>query len=178
MKAKKIFTSLFCTLFLFSALLTACGTGSRTGSTIGADPSFTQNTSDNSTQIPNPWEDCSSLEEAQQLAGFSIQVPDSIDGYPARSIQVMDTSMIQVLYENDQDQQILIRKGTGSDDISGDYNSYNETTQTTLNDFSVTFKGNDGKIMVAIWSDGSYSYAIDASGLTSEEMTALIEQVL
>lgn len=173
MKAKKIFTALFCTLFLFSALLTACGTGS----TIGADPASTQNTSDNSTQIPNPWEDCSSLEEAQQLAGFSIQVPDSINGYPARSIQVMDTSMIQVLYENDQDQQILIRKGTGSDDISGDYNSYHETTQTTLNDSSVTFKGNDGKIMVAIWSDGSYSYAIDASGLTSEEMTALIEQV-
>lgn len=176
MKTKKIFTTLFCSLFLLSALLTSCGADT----SIGADSSSAQSTSDNSTQIPNPWEDCSSLEEAQQLAGFSIQAPESIDGYPVRSIQVMETSMIQVLYENDADQQILIRKGTGaddSDDISGDYNRYSETSQITINDSSVTFKGNDGKIMVAIWSDGSYSYAIDASGLTSEEMTALIEQI-
>ena len=140
MKAKKFFTTLFCTLFLFSSLLTACGSDS----SIGADPSSTQSTSDNSAQIPNPWEDCSSLEEAQQLAGFSIQVPDSIDGYPNRSIQVMDTSMIQVLYENDNEQQILIRKGIGSDDISGDYNSYSESSQITVSDSSVTLKGNNG----------------------------------
>lgn len=173
MKTKKIFTTLFCSLFLLCALLTACGADT----SIGADPSSAHSTSDNSTQIPNPWEDCSSLEEAQQLAGFSIQVPDSIDGYPARSIQVMDTSIIQVLYEAENDQQILIRKGTGSDDISGDYNTYSETEQITINEHDVTLRRNDGKIMVAIWSDGSYSYAIDASGLTSEEMTALIEQV-
>ena len=173
MKTQKIFTLLFCTLFLFVSLLTACGTDS----SIGADHSSAQSTSDNSTQIPNPWEDCSSLEEAQQLAGFSIQVPDYIDGYPARSIQVMDTSIIQVLYEAENDQQILIRKGTGSDDLSDDYNTYSETEQITINEHDVTLRGNDGKIMVAIWSDGSYSYAIDASGLTSEKMTALIEQV-
>ena len=173
MKAPKNFTTLFCTLFLFCSLLTACGADSA----IGADSHSAQSTSDSSTQIPNPWEDCTSLEEAQQLAGFSIQVPDSIDGYPNRSIQVMDTSIIQVLYEMDDDQQILIRKGTGSDDISGDYNTYSEISQITVSDSSVTLKGNDGKIMVAIWSDGSYSYAIDASGITSEDMTALIEQI-
>ncbi len=173
MKAKKIFTLLFCTLFLFSSLLTACGTDS----SIGADPSSAQSTSDSSTQIPNPWETCSSLDEAQQLAGFSIQVPESIDGYPTKSIQVLDTSMIQVLYENEHDQQILIRKGTGSDDISGDFNNYSETEQITVNEHDVTFRGEDGKIMVAIWSDGSYSYAIDTSGLTSETMTALIAQI-
>ncbi len=173
MKAKKFFTTLFCTLFLFSSLLTACGADA----SIGADPSSAQSTSDNSAQIPNPWEDCSSLEEAQQLAGFSIQVPDSIDGYPNRSIQVMDTSIVQVLYENDDEQQILIRKGSGSDDISGDYNTYSETSQIIVSDSSVTLKGNDGKIMVAIWNDDSYSYAIDASGLIPEDMTALIEQI-
>ena len=173
MKAKKIFTTLFCTLFLFSSLLTACGSDS----SIGADPSSAKRISDSSTQIPNPWEDCSSLEEAQQLAGFSIQVPDSIDGYPNRFIQVMDTSIVQILYENDDEQQILIRKGTGSNDISGDYNTYSETSQIIVSDSSVTLKENDGKIMVAIWNDGSYSYAIDASGLTPEDMTALIEQI-
>ncbi len=104
-------------------------------------------------------------------------MPDSIDGYPNRSIQVMDTSIVQVLYENDDEQQILIRKGIGSDDIRGDYNTYSETSQITVSDSSVTLKGNDGKIMVAIWNDGSYSYAIDASGLIPEDMTALIEQI-
>lgn len=173
MKAPKFFTTFFCTLFLFSSLMTACGSDA----SIGADPSSAKSTSDSSTQISNPWEDCSSLEEAQQIAGFSIQVPDSIDGYPNRSIQVMDTSIVQVLYENDDEQQILIRKGIGSDDISGDYNTYSETSQITVSDSSVTLKGNDGKIMVAIWNDGSYSYAIDASGLISEDMTALIEQI-
>ena len=43
----------------------------------------------------------------------------------------------------------------------------------------MTLKGNDGKVVLAIWSDGAYSYSIsvDEQGVSLEEMTALIEAV-
>ena len=32
-------------------------------------------------QIPNPWQECGSLEEAGKLAGFSFMAPDTVDGF-------------------------------------------------------------------------------------------------
>ena len=32
-------------------------------------------------QIPNPWQECTSLEEAGKLAGFSFTAPETVDGY-------------------------------------------------------------------------------------------------
>ena len=43
---------------------------------------------------------------------------------------------------------------------------------------TVTVKGEDGRIMVATWTDGEYSYCISAdAGLTVDELAALIAEV-
>ena len=45
---------------------------------------------------------------------------------------------------------------------------------------SVTLQGNDGQVQLATWLDGDYTYSIgiyreDGTGLTADEMTALVK---
>lgn len=56
---------------------------------------------------------------------------------------------------------LTYRKAKGTEDISGDYNSY--TYENTIEVFGkkVTLKGSDkDKISLAIWNDGTYAYSI------------------
>lgn len=135
------------------------------------------------TQIPNPWVDCSTLEEAGKLAGFEITVPDRIDGYPNTYIQAVKDEMIQVFY-SDQDMNaenrktVLIRKGKGSEDISGDYNEYARQEEQEIHGVTATLKGEGEKIFNAVWTQDGFAYSISADeGLTLEQVDALVEQV-
>ena len=46
--------------------------------------------------MPNPWTDCKNLNEAEDNVGFSITVPEKIDGYTRTMIQTLDKEVIQV----------------------------------------------------------------------------------
>ena len=111
--------------------------------------------------MPNPWTDCKNLNEAEDNVGFSIK------------------EVIQVFYEKDDqsDSTILIRKGIGSDDISGDYNTYNEKTQLNINKNQIMEQGNDGKVMLATWTDAGYTYSVSTLGLSESEMENIIQQI-
>lgn len=144
------------------------------------------------TQIPNPFVDCDTLADAAALAGFDIIVPDSVDGYEERAITAMENDMIQVLYLHGDD-QVCIRKAVGEEECSGDYNVYSEEKTVTVGDKAVTMRGNNGKVMVAVWTEGGYSYSIGIyaytqhtdgvadpesnSGMTEDAVTALAAQV-
>ena len=130
------------------------------------------------TQIPNPWTDCESMEEAEEKAGFSMEVPDAINDYSMGLIQNLDQEIIQVFYFKDgSDDSILIRKGTGADDISGDYNEYTETKEVQIDDVQVTEKGNDGTVSLTTWTTEDYTYSVSVPEMTADEVTAIIEQV-
>ncbi len=129
--------------------------------------------------MANPWEDQKTLKEAQDNAGFSITVPETIDGYMQTMIQTLDKEIIQVFYQEDgqSDKEILVRKGVGSDDISGDYNKYDEKTQLDIAGYQVTEQGNDGKVMLATWTDAGYTYSVSTPGLSESEMENIIQQI-
>lgn len=129
-------------------------------------------------EIPNPFVDCATLADAAKLTGFNITVPDSIGGYDTRTIQVMDNKMIQVIYSKG-DNNLLIRKAVGSDDISGDYSKYSETNTVALGSLQVTMKGENGMVSLSIWTDGGNTYAIDAQDvpMTADTISALIGSV-
>lgn len=144
------------------------------------------------TQIPNPFIDCDTLAAAAALAGFEITVPDSVDGYEERAITAVENDMIQVLYLHGDD-EICIRKATGEEECSGDYNAYSEEKTVTVGDREVTMRGNNGKVMVAVWTEGGYSYSIGVyaytqhndgvadpesnTGMAEDAITALAAQV-
>lgn len=127
-------------------------------------------------QIPDPWQECTSLEEAGKLAGFSFTAPESVDGYTEWYIAAIENEIAQVIFSNGDDSELYFRKGVGGDDISGDYNTYDVTEEQTIDGHTVLCKGNDGLIYTATWTDGTYSYAVMCdAGMNVEQLSVWVE---
>lgn len=167
--------SAYVPLELFDALL-----GSREGVITVQNGRIQMNTDPaaaNSTQIPNPFTDQDSLEQATKAAGFDLTVPEDVNGSPRHSIQTLGDQMIQVFY-GDADHAVCIRKAPGSEDISGDYSVYTQTNTAAVNGASVTTKGENDLIYLALWTNDGYTYSISArSGMRDADMIALIRLI-
>jgi len=91
-------------------------------------------------------------------------------------------SLIEVIYaDGKENDQICIRKGSGTKDVSGDYNSYPESEKVTIGNAEVTFKGSSGKVSLAVWTSGDNSYSVYAaqsgSGIAKAMMTEIVGKV-
>ena len=179
----KIFTFALCAAVVLS--LAGCGTASQgpdqniSSSTSSAPSPDTASTPD-SVENPNPFVDCETLEEAEALAGFDITLPSELPGGAGKQlIRAQDGQMIEIIYQNGAGEEVLrIRKAAGSEDVSGDYNSYAEANTVTVNDLQVTMKGEDGKVKTAVWTDGEYAYAISsAAGIDRDSAAELAEAI-
>ena len=85
--------------------------------------------------------------------------------------------LAQISYVGEE-QTVTLRVQPGNEDISGDYNNYAEISTVTINGCDVTFKGNDGTVSTAIWTNGGYSYAVSTDvPMSVEAMTALISTI-
>ena len=125
------------------------------------------------TQIANPWSEYVSAAEAAQAAGIPFAAPETLGGAKISYIQAMN-GIAEVRYGT-----VSIRKGSGTEDISGDYNIYAEIHAVTVADAEVTLRGNDGKVYGAVWNDGTYSYAYYAEdGVTAEAAQAQISEII
>ena len=146
------------------------------------EPAQQEETMLDNQQIPNPWTDCASKEEAAQLAGFDLTAPDAISGAGGKSYRVMTAedaeTISEIDYASGEDRAAYVRKAAGAEDISGDYNVYEEEQTVEAGSASVTLKGNDGLVYLAVWTDGGYSYALNVTaGLSQSEMTALVSEI-
>ena len=133
-------------------------------------------------QIPNPWTDYDSQSDAAQAAGFDLAAPDAISGSSEKSYQVMcsdDGAVIsEIDYVNGDERAAYVRKAPGADDISGDYNNYAESETVDADGTSVTMKGADGFVNLAVWTSGEYSYALHVTaGLRQSDMAALVSEI-
>ena len=149
--------------------------------TVYADPQgkaeitdTTEFTEDALAQIANPLveygSDVKSLEAAQEAVGFTLTVPGSVT--PENYI-VISGLILEVNFDGG-----YLRKAEGSEDISGDYNEYASTETKTAEGKEVTLKGNDGKVMLAIWTEGDYTYCVGiADGTTEAEMLSLVNEI-
>ena len=163
---KIIILSLALTIILACA---ACKANNAADTDNGKDES-------NSAQLANPFITCDTLAEAEEIAGFTMSIPDSLADFDQNMIQAVDKSMIQVFYGNDR--QILVRKGTGTEDISGIYTEYSLTKTFDVSGSTVTLKGDGDSINLAVWTRDGYSYSVYAeSGLSESEMILIVESV-
>ena len=120
------------------------------------------------------------LEDAAALTGYDFTVPDSVDGYPDVTIAVLESEQLTEVQYSSGNARLCLRKATGSDDISGDFNQYAESNAVDVDGRSVTLQGNDGQVQLATWLDGNYTYSIgiyreDGTGLTADEMAGLVK---
>jgi hypothetical protein len=131
-------------------------------------------------QVTNPFVTYQSLEEAQEAAGFTLSVPESFEGAGRREIAVIDGRIIDVTYLDGEDNRVLtIRKGTGEEDISGDYNEYPQEDVTELEGLSVTVRGDGKRIFLALWQEEGYSYAVSFDkGGTQDQLKEIMKTVM
>ena len=134
-------------------------TAEASGSNALADPSSVLAGGDDTTQIPNPWEQYTSLADAAKAAGFETSIPERPRMFTETTYQVMkdeNETILEVLYgAEDSGEQMVIRKASGAGenaDISGDYNVYNEISTVTVGEYTVTLKGDDQKVNLATWT--------------------------
>ena len=125
----------------------------------------------------NPVVTVNSLSEAEQTAGFPISVPQKYGDDGIFTITVVNESVICVHYGSEEDVNMIIYKGTGSEDVSGDYSTYPEIQNIDYDYRNVQLKGNAGKIYLATWTDRQYSFAVRIpDGAELEEVKAVIRE--
>ncbi len=134
-------------------------------------------TNQNGVQIPSPFIDCSSLAEAGEIAGFGMRAPKSVGNHDCVLISAIDGELIDIRYGSG-DNTVCVRKGAGAEDVSGDYNRYAETAVFEVDGREVTMKGDAGRVSLAIWTSGGYTYSVSASaGMRRGEMADLIREI-
>lgn len=157
-------------VLVLSAALALSLTGCKTDA-----PAPENNSTSGQVEIANPFISCDSMSAAAELAGFELNLPDGAD---KSEIRVIEGEMINVDFSAENGSGLSVRKAIGSEDISGDYNSYAETQEITVGSLTATLKGSDGKFNTAIWTDGEYSFALSCpDGMSQEEMSAIIAQI-
>ena len=129
--------------------------------------------------MPNPYTDHGTLKEAEEDAGFKIQIPDEIRGVKAVAFRNLGTEMLEVIYYDGDAEVARVRKGTGADDISGDYNVYEIEEAVDVTGTQVTLKGSADGYALAVWNEGGYAYAVSVTKkITKDEILQIVEEIV
>ncbi len=127
-------------------------------------------------QIANPWSEYKSVSDAAKAAGVEFTAPDKLGDYPLAYIQAMK-DLVDLRYKKGES-VICVRKGKGTDDVSGDYNTYDSVSEKKIGKYTVTVKGSKSGINNAIWTDGTFSYSIVSDDAMTEKFVESIISAL
>lgn len=130
-----------------------------------------------SVSIANGMVEVNSIDELSAAVGFQVS---EVEGLPFAVENEVYTSywdeIAQIEYTGEGETAVF-RKGTGTDDVSGDYNVYSNVKEITVGANTVTLKGNTDSFTLAVWTDGDYSYSLDiSSGLSEDEWAEMIQK--
>lgn len=131
--------------------------------------------SESTVQIPNPVTDCNSLDSAEELAGFQVKLPDTVNGSNHRVFRAAEGNFLEVIYLDGETETARVRKAPGSEDVSGIYTEYPDVDTVSVAGTPVTIKGNDEGASLAIWTRGGYSYSVTVESPVSD--TEMMEWV-
>lgn len=156
---------------------TACGNSKEKP----GEESAHKTVAEDSVEQSNPRKECKTLGEAEEIVQFKATVPTNIPaGYVEDSIYTIENNIIEVIYLNGEN-KIVFRQSKGKNDISGDYNKYNEETKVNINGLEVNTKGNNGKVNVATWTNGDFTFAINVNsseeGIEENVITDMINSI-
>ena len=121
----------------------------------------------------------SSAEELSKTVGFEVSEPGNLPFEPESVVYTAYwAEMAEIIYTNDE-QTAAFRKGIGSDDVSGDYNSYELTNEISVNGINTTLKGNGETYTLAIWTDGEFAYSLSLSeGAGEAEWIEMLQTII
>ena len=128
--------------------------------------------------VVSPMQTVDTLAEAEGITGFGLEVPESIKDTDLSEITVIAGDTIQADYAKNDEVIISIRKAKGNEDISGDYNTYDQVETIDVNGNDVTIEGSGGTCYLATWTDNGYSYSFSVfNGMSKDDIVYLIEKI-
>lgn len=114
--------------------------------------------------------EAASLRELSELAGFEVTTDFTLPFEPKETTYCSYwNEMAQIEYCGEE-YSATYRQSLGTDDNSGDYNTYGDTIEIVVNHWTVTLKGNNGAYVLAVWTDGVYSYSLSLSPGVAEDI--------
>ena len=118
--------------------------------------------------IGNGMVEVDSLAELSQVLGFSVPEVKNIPFEVTSTVYTNGWN--EFAQGKSQDEAVLFRKARGTDDISGDYNTYSDVKEVTVKEVSVTLKGDDGQYKLAIWQQDGFAYSLNYEPGGSEDV--------
>ena len=128
----------------------------------------------------SPYVEYNSVDELKENVNINAKIPDKIRNYKSYSYSVAFSNMAEIEYSNGSD-NILYRleKGEVAEDISGDYNNYENIKKLTVDNTEVTIKGNEDVYKVAVWYKNGVNYSLSSEqGLKIEDIQSLINEIM
>ena len=126
-------------------------------------------------------EEVGSMQQATELTGFTMRVPEGKAPYTEKTISVIGEDMIEVAYSKEEPSAVgySIRKARAEGDISGDYTEYTESKEVDSEGRKVTLKGEAGTYSLALWEENGFSYAVKAQEkpMREEEILEIVKAV-
>lgn len=129
------------------------------------------------TQIPNPFTEYETIDEALKAVNFNALYPaNAPEGYEVSDIFVMSGEMLQIVYKN-ADNEIIYRTQKGTEDISGDCNTFKSTQALKVGDITASVRTSDNGMSV-IWTSNGLTYSVYSDkALTNESISSIISSV-
>ena len=188
-KNRSKFVAGLATLALAVTAFTACGTAKTTESK--AESSAVESSEvagsgeaacGTQAEAANPWIDVRDLKEALKETGVELKAPEKIGDFHLSHVQaIQDGGIVQVFYGGVADKtetQVLLRKAKSMEDISGDYTVYPEDRRVNETEGEVRLRGQDGRVYLATWQRGDYSYSLSlAQGMEEAKVMEVISEI-
>lgn len=131
-------------------------------------------TQDNNVTIANPNVEYQTLLEAQNAVGFDFNI--DLSGFDNLTYTVINNEILDISYSNDDD-YLICRKSKGSEDNSGDFNTYDNVGDVVVNGINVTVSSSENKmLMTFIYED--YSYSFSSNYLSEDQLLNLVKQII
>ena len=110
--------------------------------------------------------ECSSIKELSDKVGFAVSEIDAETlPFAVKEISYLayPDMLAEVNYRGSKGEEVSYREGIGSGDISGDYNSYQQTQTIDIQNVEIVLKGEQGIYRLAIWQKDGYAYSLSIS---------------
>lgn len=126
-------------------------------------------------------EEVGSMQQATELTGFTMRIPEEKAPYTEKTISVIGEDMIAVAYSKEEPFAVgySVRKARAEGDISGDFTEYPDIREVDFEGRKVKLKGEAGTCSLALWEENGFSYAVKAQEkpMTEEEILEIVKAV-
>lgn len=129
----------------------------------------------------NPFTEYVSMDEAADDDMLVLEAPSEYAGCENRIVRCMGDQFTELVYTDGEGTVLFrIRKGCGSEDVSGDYNTYAYESEIDDGDCGIRICGEDkDRIVLATWTKNDYSYSVNAGSrtFTGTEISELVKTI-